>query len=103
MTEAIERAARLSDVSAVEVFYVPVDDRGEPHRWGMEGEATISAFGDFWIAHRDPQSRSRALRALSREDLRELLAGRWSDVTHVAYHSDGVAYLIPRETLVEAN
>jgi hypothetical protein len=31
------------------VLYVPVDDQGEPYRWGPQDEVVISAFGDFCL------------------------------------------------------
>ena len=43
-------------ITMAEDLYVPVDDQGEPYRWGPEGEVTVSAFGDFWRARRSPES-----------------------------------------------
>jgi hypothetical protein len=39
-------------ITMAEVLYVPVDDQGEPYRWGPENEVTVSAFGDFCHARR---------------------------------------------------
>jgi hypothetical protein len=73
-------------ITMADVLYVPVDDEGEPYRWGPEDEVTITVFGDFWRARNSPQSEGKQIRALAPEDLQELLRRRWSDVTHLAYN-----------------
>ena len=84
-----------------DVLYVPVDDHSEPYRWGPEGEVTISAFGDFWRCWRSPESKGKVIRALALEDLQELLRGRWSDVTEVAYHPGASGYIKGRDEILE--
>jgi hypothetical protein len=82
------------------VLYVPVDDQGEPYRWGPENEVTVSAFGDFWRAWRSPEGKGKVIRALSPEDLKELLRGRWSDVTEIAYHPAATGYIKTRDDVL---
>ncbi len=84
-------------VTMAEVLYVPVDDQGEPYRWGTAEEVTVSVWGDFWRARRDVQSEGRAIRAVSAEELRDTLEGRWGDVTHLSYHPSADAYVMPKE------
>jgi hypothetical protein len=43
------------------------------------------------------QSEGRAIRALSAEELRDTLEGRWGDVTHLSYHPSADAYVMPKE------
>jgi hypothetical protein len=88
-------------ITMAEVLYVPVDDQGEPYRWGPEDEVNVSAFGDFWHARRRPEGKGKAIRALALEDLQELLRGRWSDVTGVAYHPGFSAYIKGREEILQ--
>jgi hypothetical protein len=83
------------------VLYVPVDGQGEPYRWGPEDEVVISAFGDFWSAWRSVESKGKVIRALALDDLQELLRGRWSDVTGVAYHPGFSAYIKGREEILQ--
>jgi hypothetical protein len=98
-----ERGESMSEtVTMADVLYVPVNEQGEPYRWGTEEEVTVSVFGDFWRARRDSQSKDRAIRALAPEELRGVLDGRWSDMTHLAYHPGADAYVIPKhEALLE--
>ena len=86
-------------ITMAEVLYVPVDDQGEPYRWGPEGEVTVSAFGDFWRCRRSPESKDRVIRALGLEDLQELLRGRWSDVTEIAYRPSADGYIKGRDEI----
>jgi hypothetical protein len=88
-------------VTMAEVLYVPVDDQGEPVRWGPEDEVNVSAFGDFWSAWRSLESRGKVIRAVALQDLQELLRGRWSDVTGVAYHPAFSAYIKGREEILQ--
>ena len=88
-------------ITMAEVLYVPVDDQGEPYRWGPEGEVTVSAFGDFWRAWRSPESKGKAIRALSLDDLQELLRGRWSDVTEIAYRPGADGYIKDRDEILQ--
>jgi hypothetical protein len=87
-------------ITMAEVLYVPVDDQGEPYRWGPENEVTVSAFGDFWGARRSPEGKGRVIRALALDDLQELLRGRWSDVTEVAYHPAATGYIKTRDDVL---
>ncbi len=87
----------MESVTMAEVLYVPVSEQGEPHRWGPAEEVTVSVWGDYWRARRDVQSEGRAIRALSTEELRGLLEGRWGDVTHLSYHPSADAYVMPKE------
>lgn len=73
-------------VTMAEVLYVPVDEHGEPHRWGTAEEVTVSVWGDFWRARRDVQSEGRAIRAVSAEELRGAPRRPVGDVTHLSYH-----------------
>jgi len=88
-------------ITMADVLYVPVDDQGEPYRWGPENEVTVSAFGDFWHARRRPEGKGKAIRALALEDLQELLRGRWSDVTEVAYHPSATGYIKGRDEILQ--
>jgi hypothetical protein len=88
-------------ITMAEVLYVPVDDQGEPYRWGPENEVTVSVFGDFWRAWRSVESKGKAIRALALEDLQDLLRGQWSDVTEIAYHPIGDGYIKSRDTILE--
>ena len=88
-------------ITMADVLYVPVDDQGEPYRWRPEGEVTVTAFGDFWRAWRSVESKGKAIRALALEDLQELLRGRWSDVTGVAYHPGFSAYIKGRDEILQ--
>ncbi len=85
-------------VTMAEVLYVPINEQGEPYRWGTAEEVTVSVWGDFWRARRNVQSKGRAIRAVSAEELRGLLGGRWGDVTHLSYHPRADAYLMPKAT-----
>ena len=87
-------------ITMAEVLYVPVDDQGEPYRWGPEGEVTVSAFGDFWRCRQSVQSKGKAIRALSMDDLQELLRGRWSDVTEIAYRPSADGYIKGRDEIL---
>jgi hypothetical protein len=82
------------------VLYVPVDDQGEPYRWGPEGEVAVSVFGDFWRCWSSVESKGRAIRALSLEDLQELLRGQWSDVTEIAYRPGADGYIKGRDDVL---
>ena len=85
-----------------EVVYVLVDADGEPHLWGPEGEANIEVYGDFWRAWRAPGAKKgKEIRALSLEDLKSQLQGRWSHVTHVMYIPGADGYQVARETIFE--
>ena len=88
-------------ITMADVLYVPVDDQGEPYRWGPEGEVTVSAFGDFWRAWRSPESKGKVIRAMALQDLQELLRGRWSDVTEVAYRPGHDGYIKGRDEILE--
>jgi hypothetical protein len=88
-------------ITMAEVLYVPVDDEGEPKRWGREDEYIISVFGDFWRTHRSPESKGKQIRALAPEDLQELLRGRWSDVTHISYRPSANGYIKSRDNVLE--
>lgn len=91
----------MGAVSMSGVVYVFVDDAGEPNVWGPAGEANVSVFGDFWRARRDPGAKTFHIRALSQEDLKELLRGRWEHITHVVYHPAADGYQVSRETILE--
>ena len=88
----------METITMAEVLYVPIDERGEPHRWETAEEVTVTVFGDFWRARRDVQSKGRAIRAVSAEELRGLLEGRWGDVTHLSYHPSADAYIMAKDT-----
>jgi hypothetical protein len=88
-------------ITMAEVLYVPVDDQGEPYRWGPEGEVTVTAFGAFWRARISPEGKGKAIRALSLEDLQELLRGQWSDVTEIAYRPGADGYIKSRDTVLQ--
>jgi hypothetical protein len=88
-------------ITMAEVLYVPVDDQGEPYRWGPEGEVTVSAFGDFWRCRRSPESKDRVIRAVALDDLQELLRGRWGDVTEIAYHPSADGYIKSRDEILQ--
>lgn len=62
----------MESVTMAGVLYVPVDEEGEPYRWGTEEEVTVSVWGATG-ARRDVQSEDRAIRAVSSEELRGLL------------------------------
>jgi hypothetical protein len=87
-------------ITMAEVLYVPVDDQGEPYRWGPENEVAVSAFGDFWRARRSPEAKRRSIRALALEDLQELLRGQWSDVTEIAYRPGADGYVKGRDDVL---
>jgi hypothetical protein len=91
----------VETITMADVLYVPVDDQGEPSRWGPENEVTVSVFGDFWRCWRSVESKGRAIRALSLEDLQELLRGRWSDVTEIAYHPGADGCIKGREEILQ--
>ena len=61
-------------ITMAEILYVPVDDPGEPYRWGPEDEVTVSAFGDFWRAKMSPEGKGKAIRALALDDLQDSCA-----------------------------
>ena len=88
-------------ITMADVLYVPVDDQGEPSRWGPEDEVTVSVFGDFWRARRSPEAKRRSIRALALEDLQELLRGQWSDVTEVAYRPGADGYIKGRDEILQ--
>jgi hypothetical protein len=88
-------------ITMADVLYVPVDDEGEPYRWGPEVEITVSVFGDFWCCRQSPESKGKAIRALALEDLQDLLRGRWSDVTHVTYRPSADGYIKGRNDVLE--
>ena len=88
-------------ITMAEVLYVPVDDQGEPYRWGPENEVRVSVFGDFWRAWQSVESKGKAIRALALEDLQELLRGRWSDVTGISYRPIGDMYTKSRDTILQ--
>jgi hypothetical protein len=88
-------------ITMADVLYVPVNDEGEPYRWGPGDEITVSAFGDFWRCRQGPESKGNAIRALALEDLQDLLRGRWGDVTHVAYRPSADAYIKGRDDVLE--
>ena len=87
----------MESVTMAGVLYVPVDEEGEPYRWGTEEEVTVSVWGATG-ARRDVQSEDRAIRAVSSEELRGLLGGRWGNVIHLSYHPSAAAYVMPKET-----
>ena len=87
-------------ITMAEVLYVPVDDQGEPYRWGPENEVTVSAFGDFWRTRQSVESKGKAIRALALEDLQELLRDEWSDVTEIAYHPGADGYIKGRDDVL---
>jgi len=90
-------------ITMAEVLYLPVDDQGESSRlvWDPEdGDMlSVSVFGDLWHAWRSPESKGKAIRALSLEDLQELLRGRWSDVTEIAYRPSADGYIKGRDEI----
>ena len=88
-------------ITLAEVLYVPVDDQGDPYRWGPEDEVTVSVLGDFWRAWRSPEGKGRAIRALAFEDLQELLRGRWGDVTEIACHPSADGYIKGRDEILQ--
>ena len=88
-------------VTMADILYVPVDDEGEPYRWGQDDEYIISVFGDFWRARRSPESKGKQIRALAPEDLQELLRDRWGDVTHISYHPSADAYIKTRDEVLQ--
>jgi hypothetical protein len=91
----------VETITMAEVLYVPVDDHGEPSRWGPEDEVTVSVFGDFWRARHSPEGTGRSIRALALEDLQELLRGQWSDMTEIAYHPSADGYIKGRDEILE--
>ena len=91
----------VETVTMAEVLYVPVDDQGEPYRWGPEGEVTVSVFGDFWRCWRSVESKGKAIRALALKDLQELLRGQWSDVTEIAYRPGADGYIKSRDEILQ--
>jgi hypothetical protein len=88
-------------ITMTDVLYVPVDDQGEPYRWGPEGEVTVTAFGDFWRCRQSLESKGKAIRAIALEDLQELLRGRWSDVTEIAYRPSADGYIKGRDEILQ--
>jgi hypothetical protein len=91
----------VETVTMADVLYVPVDDQGEPYRWGPENEVTISVFGDFWRTRHSVESKGKTIRALALEDLQELLRGQWSDVTEIAYRPGADGYIKSRDTILQ--
>ena len=91
----------METVTMAEVLFVPVDDEGEPKRWGREDEYIISVFGGFWRARQSPESKGKQIRAFAQEDLQELLRGRWSDVTHISYRPSADGYIKSRDDVLE--
>ena len=91
-------------ITMADVLYVPVDDQGEPPRfqWDPEdgGGVSVSVFGDFWRVWRSPEGKGRSIRALALEDLQDLLRGRWSDVTEIAYHPGADGYIKGRDDVL---
>ena len=89
-------------ITMADFLYVPVDDQGEPPRfqWDPEdgGGVSVSVFGDFWRVRRSPEG--KAIRALSLEDLQDLLRGQWSDVTEIAYRPSGDGYIKDRDDVL---
>ena len=69
-----------------EPLYLFVREDGSPAVYGSADEVNLSVFGDFWRARRDPGAKTLRIMAVTQEDLRELLRGPWSDITHVMYH-----------------
>jgi hypothetical protein len=91
----------VETVTMADVLYVPVDDQGEPYRYGPENEVTISVFGDFWRTRRSVESKGKAIWALALEDLQELLRGQWSDVTEIAYRPSADRYIKGRDEILQ--
>jgi hypothetical protein len=90
----------VETITMADVLYVPVDDQGEPYRWGPENEVTVSVFGDFWRARQSVESKGKAIRALGLQDLQELLRDRWSDVTEIAYRPSADGYIKGRDEIL---
>ena len=84
-----------------EPLYVFVKPDGAPSVWGHHDEVNMTVFGDFWRAKRDPGSKTNEIRALTQDDLRTLLRGRWSHVTHLVYRPAADGYQVSKETLFQ--
>jgi len=95
----------VETITMADVLYVPVDDQGKPSRFAWDPEdglgVTVDVFGDFWHAWRSPQGKGRSTRALALEDLQELLRGRWSDVTEIAYRPSSDGYIKDSDTILQ--
>ena len=89
-------------ITLPETVAVLVDDDGKPRMWGEEGERTLSVYGDYWRARRDPGSESLKIKELSREELTDLLRGPWQEVTDIAFFPLADAFVVPKETIIEA-
>jgi hypothetical protein len=72
------------EVRMEDPVYVFVDEDGEPGVYGYSNteEVTLSVFGDFWPARRNHQGEGKEIRALRREELKELLRGGSTRLAH---------------------
>ena len=48
-----------------------------------------------------PEGKGKVIRALALEDLQELLRGRWSAVTEIAYRPSATGYIKSRDTILQ--
>jgi hypothetical protein len=99
-----EEESMFPEISMEDPIYVLVDEDGEPYTWGItsEEELNLSVYADFFHACHDHMAEGKEIRALRREELQELLRGRWDDVTHLVYRPAANGYQVTRETFVKA-